>query len=140
MGLRAPDFAQLETVVDRALAIAQAEPGGPVYLALPREVLGRAHEVEYAEPSRARRPAALVPDPATIDGGAHMLARRPQPVIIVKAVGRDPGAVPALVRTGGGGRRAGLRLVPHLHELPPDHPLHAGFDPGRTWRRRTPSS
>src|SRR5438552_16618338 len=30
---------QLETVVDRALAIAATEPRGPVYLALPREVL-----------------------------------------------------------------------------------------------------
>src|SRR5438876_6959501 len=31
--------AQLETVVDRALAIARSEPAGPVYLTLPREVL-----------------------------------------------------------------------------------------------------
>src|SRR5216110_3972963 len=33
------NFLQLETVVDRALAIAQTEPQGPVYLTLPREVL-----------------------------------------------------------------------------------------------------
>ena len=33
------NFAQLETVVDRALAIATSEPAGPVYLTLPREVL-----------------------------------------------------------------------------------------------------
>src|SRR5947209_20224156 len=31
---------QLETVVERALAIAASEPRGPVYLSLPREVLG----------------------------------------------------------------------------------------------------
>ena len=30
---------QLETVVDRALAVATSEPKGPVYLSLPREVL-----------------------------------------------------------------------------------------------------
>jgi len=46
-------FAQLETVVDRALALATAEPQGPVYLSLPREVLAeRQREFEYAEPSR----------------------------------------------------------------------------------------
>jgi len=33
------NFLQLETVVYRALAVCQAEPQGPVYLTLPREVL-----------------------------------------------------------------------------------------------------
>jgi acetolactate synthase-1/2/3 large subunit len=43
----------LEGVVDRALAITQSEPQGPVYLSLPREVL--AHEMEsfsYSERPR----------------------------------------------------------------------------------------
>src|SRR5882762_3022849 len=44
------NFGQLETVVDRALSLAQAEPQGPVYLTLPREVLAEKHEVfELAE-------------------------------------------------------------------------------------------
>jgi len=48
------NFTQLETVVDRALAVAQAEPQGPVYLTLPREVLAEKHETfEYAAASRA---------------------------------------------------------------------------------------
>ena len=34
------NFTQLEAVVDRALEIAMTEPRGPVYLTLPREVLG----------------------------------------------------------------------------------------------------
>ena len=38
------NFAQLETVVDRALAIAMTEPRGPVYLTLPREVLAETQE------------------------------------------------------------------------------------------------
>ncbi|MGH7384728.1 MAG: thiamine pyrophosphate-binding protein, partial [Candidatus Rokuibacteriota bacterium] len=42
-------FDQLETVVDRALTLAQSEPRGPVYLTLPREVLAERHEaIEYA--------------------------------------------------------------------------------------------
>ena len=35
------DGLQLETVVDRAMSIAQAEPKGPIYLSLPRESAGR---------------------------------------------------------------------------------------------------
>src|SRR5213079_1307347 len=49
------NFAQLETVVDRALAITQAEPQGPVYLTLPREVLGERHcQGARARPARGR--------------------------------------------------------------------------------------
>ncbi len=47
-------FDQLETVVDRALTLAQSEPRGPVYLTLPREVLAERHDaIEYADPARA---------------------------------------------------------------------------------------
>src|SRR5438552_94033 len=54
------NFGQLETVVDRALSLAQAEPQGPIYLTLPREVLAEKQETfEYAEASRAPRPAAV---------------------------------------------------------------------------------
>src|SRR5881296_1865326 len=43
------NFAQLETVVDRALAVTQAEPQAPVYVTLPREVLAERHDsFEYA--------------------------------------------------------------------------------------------
>ena len=49
---------QLETVVDRALSIAMSEPMGPVYLALPREVLAHPmNEFTYNTPSR-QHPAA----------------------------------------------------------------------------------
>src|SRR5438034_10097774 len=56
------NFLQLETVVDRALAITSAEPQGPVYLTLPREVLSEAQEsFEYSPTSRAPKPTATVP-------------------------------------------------------------------------------
>ena len=93
------NFAQIETVVDRALAMAQAEPPGPVYLTLPREVLAERHETfEYAEPSRLQRPGLLRPAPADIDDAAQLLAGARNPIIITKAAGRDPAAVPALVK------------------------------------------
>jgi len=92
-------FDQLETVVDRGLTLAQSEPRGPVYLTLPREVLAERHEaIEYADPARAVVPAETLPDPRAIDEAAAILAAARNPVIITKALGRDPAAVPALVR------------------------------------------
>ena len=89
------NFAQIETVVDRALAMAQAEPPGPVYLTLPREVLAERHETfEYAEPSRLQKPGLLRPAPADIDDAAQLLAGARNPIIITKAAGRDPSPCP----------------------------------------------
>jgi acetolactate synthase-1/2/3 large subunit len=89
------NFAQIETVVDRALAMAQAEPPGPVYLTLPREVLAERHETfEYAEPSRLQRPGLLRPAPADIDDAAQLLAGARNPIIITKARGGIPSPCP----------------------------------------------
>ena len=123
-------FDQLETVVDRALTLAQSEPRGPVYLTLPREVLAERHEaIEYADPARAVVAAATLPDPRAIDEAAAMLAGARNPIIITKALGRDPAAVPALVRFA---ETLGAPVFDQFHtyvNFPQDHPLHAGFEP-----------
>ncbi len=123
-------FDQLETVVDRALTLAQSEPRGPVYLTLPREVLAERHEaIEYADPARAVVPAATVPDPKAIDEAATILAGARNPIVITKALGRDPAAVPALVRFA---ETLGAPVFDQFHtcvNFPQDHPLHAGFEP-----------
>ena len=123
------NFAQLETVVDRALAIAQAEPKGPVYLSLPREVIGERQEsFEYGETSRAPKPSDSVASADAIHEAARMLAAARHPLIITKALGRDPGAVPALVRVA---EALGAPVVDHFHiymNFPQNHPLHGGFD------------
>ena len=122
-------FDQLETVVDRALALAQAEPRGPVYLTLPREVLAERHEaIEYADPARAVTPAATVPDPAAVDEAAAILAAARNPIVIVKALGRDPAAVAAMVRLA---EALGAPVFDQFHtyvNFPQDHALHGGFD------------
>ena len=122
-------FDQLETVVDRALTLAQSEPRGPVYLTLPREVLAERHEaIEYADPARAVVPAATLPDPAAVDQVATMLAAARNPIIITKAVGRDPAAVPALVRLA---ETLGAPVFDQFHtyvNFPQDHALHGGFE------------
>jgi acetolactate synthase-1/2/3 large subunit len=125
-------FDQLETVVDRALTLAQSEPRGPVYLTLPREVLAERHEaIEYADPSRAVVPAATLPDPAAIGEAAAILAAARNPIIITKALGRDPAAVPALVRLA---ETLGAAVFDQFHtyvNFPQDHALHGGFETGR---------
>jgi len=120
----------LETVVDRALAIAQSEPRGPVYLTLPREVLAeRLDTFEYSDPARAPRPGPLAPDAATVAEAARLLASARNPIIITKALGRDPEAVPSLVAV------AVALAVPVFEQasthmnFPQNHPLHAGFAP-----------
>ncbi len=122
-------FDQLETVVDRALTLAQSEPRGPVYLTLPREVLAERHDaIEYADPARAVVPAATLPDPRALDEAAAMLAAARNPIIITKAVGRDPAAVPVLVRLA---ETLGAPVFDQFHtyvNFPQDHALHGGFE------------
>ncbi len=123
------NFVQLETVVDRALAITQADPQGPVYLTLPREVLSEAQEsFEYAPTSRAPKPAATVAGPEAIAEAVRVLAAARKPLVIAKAAGRDPGAVPALVALA---EALGAPVVDQFHthmNFPQDHDLHGGVD------------
>ncbi len=123
------DGQPVDAVVDRALDIAMTEPRGPVYLTLPREVLAERHEaIEYADPARAVVPAATLPDPAAVDQVATMLAAARNPIIITKAVGRDPAAVPALVRLA---ETLGAPVFDQFHtyvNFPQDHALHGGFE------------
>src|SRR5947209_16743777 len=88
------NFTQLETVVDRALAVSQAEPQAPVYLTLPREVLAERHDsFEYADPSRAPRPSDVVAAGEAVEEAARIIATAKNPVVIAKALGRDRRAV-----------------------------------------------
>jgi len=122
---------QLETVVDRALAVATTQPQGPVYLSLPREVLA-APLPDFSYDSPARRIAAAPPGPDknAIDEAARLLAAAETPLIITAGAGRDPAAVAAV---GEFARRFALPVVEHRPRhlsLPSNHPCHLGYDPG----------
>jgi acetolactate synthase-1/2/3 large subunit len=124
-------LSHLETVVDRALAITQSEPQGPVYLTLPREVLAeRLETFEYSDPARAPRPGPLAPDAATVAEAARLLASARNPLIITKALGRDPEAVSSLVALAEALAVPVVEHAPTHLNFPQDHSLHAGFDPG----------
>ena len=84
------------TLVSRALDIAMTEPQGPVYLTLPREVLG--HEVENVgpPPRRALGAHAAVPSGDAIEQAASMIADAQAPLIVAGRSGRSAAAFHAL--------------------------------------------
>ncbi len=122
---------QLETVIDRALALATSQPRGPVYLSLPREVLA-APLPGFTYDSPARRVAAAPPGPdkGAIEEAARILAAAENPLIVTASAGRDPAAVAALADFAG---RFAIPVVQHRPRhlcLPADHPCHLGYDAG----------
>jgi len=121
---------QLETVVDRALAIARSAPAGPVYLTLPREVLSeRMSEIEYFDPPRLAPASAQVADVATVEEAARILAGSRNPLAIVKSSGRDPAAVEPLVAVAEAlGMPVFEQFSTHLC-FPQTYPLYLGGDP-----------
>jgi acetolactate synthase-1/2/3 large subunit len=125
--LRTP--AQLEAVVDRALELMQAEPRGPVYLTLPREVLAASPgPVTITSPPRRVVRSERYPDPARIDEAARVLAAAERPLALVSAAGIDARAVSALVELA---EAAGLGVVeadPIYLNFPHGHDLHLGYN------------
>ena len=119
----------VEGVVDRALALTQSEPAGPVYLTLPREVLGRRiEEFSYGDKPRMAPVTDRVPAPEFIEQAAKIMASAKSPMLITRASGRDPEAVAPLVALaetlGMPVFESGMSFV----NFPQGHPLHAGGD------------
>ncbi|HYB10036.1 MAG TPA: thiamine pyrophosphate-requiring protein [Alphaproteobacteria bacterium] len=126
--LKLPD--QVGQAVERAFALAESEPKGPVYLTLPRETLAAHLPADYGKAHRAQasaRPAA--PEKDAIAEAATLLAKAERPVIITSSVGRDFGAVRALESIA---ERFALPVVCHIPKtycLSTAHKMHFGFDP-----------
>ena len=80
---------QAETVLDRALAIAQSEPQGPVYVTLPREVLASDFSKKtYSENSTIAPASPPAADPEALEEAAKLLGRAEKPLIITANGGR----------------------------------------------------
>src|SRR5690606_28161887 len=79
-----------EEIVGRALDIAMSEPRGPVYLCMPREVLGEPIEGEPAPPrDRALGALPAVPSLEAIRRCADAIAAAEFPLLISSSAGRD---------------------------------------------------
>jgi acetolactate synthase I/II/III large subunit len=122
---------QLETVVDRALAIAASEPRGPVYLSLPREVIAAPCEVEHPSPSRLNPAAPAAPDRAAVAEAAGILGQARRPLIVTANAGRDPAAFTALARFAEQFALPVVQHRPRYLSLPSSHSMHLGYDPAR---------
>lgn len=124
------NFTQLEAVVDRALEIAMTEPRGPVYLTLPREVLGEPQrEFTMTSPARRHLGGALYPDPQSIETAAALLAAAERPLIITSTVGRKPAAVGHLVALAESFAIPVVVSNQRAMCFPTTHPMHLGFAP-----------
>jgi acetolactate synthase I/II/III large subunit len=120
---------QLESVVDRAFELMMAEPGGPVYLSLPREVLATPlASLTITSPPRRQVASARFPDPARIDEAARLLARAEFPLVLTSASGRDARAVSGLVALVEAGGIAVVEADPTYMNFPLRHDLHLGFN------------
>ena len=87
----------LEGVVDRALALADSEPQGPVYLTLPREVIAEERAGFAYSTDPRMTPPRSVAAPEAIQGAARVLAQARNPLAITRMIGKDPATVPHLV-------------------------------------------
>jgi acetolactate synthase I/II/III large subunit len=121
---------QIADLMDRAWAIANSTPKGPVYLSLPREVLCEpCPRLGLDAPSRMA-PATAAPDPDTLARAAQALAGADNPLIIAQR---------------GAGNAAGFAALQSLCEtyalplshywsnqlaLPLTHPCQVGANPG----------
>jgi acetolactate synthase-1/2/3 large subunit len=120
--------ANLEAVVDRALEVAMAEPRGPVYLTLPRELLAQPlGEVTVSSPSRRNVESRRYPDPARIEEAAEILAAARRPLVVTSWAGRQPAAVAGLVDLADAGAIGVLEANAIAMNFPADHPGHVGY-------------
>lgn len=123
----------VQTVIDRALDIAMSEPRGPVYVALPREVLGGMEQVEVA-PRHGRSPGAVPAEPSaeTMRAAAEAVAGAELPLILTATAGRDPANVDRLARLAADfGIAVGYPGEPGPREvsIPASHPHFLGVNP-----------
>jgi acetolactate synthase I/II/III large subunit len=122
---------QAASTVDRAMELSAASPQGPVYLSLPREVLGEG-VTTAAESHHARRTVPRAPEPgqSDIETLADWIAAAQKPLIVTSMLGRALGDSVILARLA---ERYALPVTPYqtrYFALSSDHPMYQGSAPG----------
>lgn len=117
-------------VVHKAFQVATAEPSGPVYLQLPRELLLEPLDgVELPAASRHAAPVPPAPDTDAIAQLADWLLNAERPVLIPGAYGRHPGAVDDLVAlVEATGTTVVTERARTRASFPSNHPQFAGIN------------
>jgi len=120
---------QVESVLDRALAIAKSEPQGPVYVTLPREILASPFQNPFSENSTIAPASTPAADPEALEEAAKLLGGAQHPLLITASGGRTADSARALEQL------AQMLAVPVVHYRPrhlalsTEHPMHCGWDP-----------
>ena len=124
---------KVEDLVERALDIAMSEPRGPVYLHMPRELLGDQVRTEPRVPRQrplGSRPA--IPSREAVQEAAEAIAEAEFPLIMTAYSGRDHENVAQLGRLATDfGIAVGIPFEPSSRELniPSSHPMYIGMHP-----------
>ncbi|QIE56464.1 thiamine pyrophosphate-requiring protein [Pikeienuella piscinae] len=128
--LRFPE--QIAELLDRASAIAQSTPKGPVYLSLPRETLCEAIDATTLNAPPSMRPTVGAPNAADIATAARWIAEAERPLIIAQRGAGDAVSFDAFAAWA---EEWGLPVcswwATHL-AISTEHPSHVGPDP-KAW-------
>jgi acetolactate synthase-1/2/3 large subunit len=121
---------QVETVLDRALAIAKSEPQGPVYVTLPREVLASDFSRQSFSVKPTIAPASPpAADPDALEEAAKLLGAAQSPLLITASGGRTLEAARAIEQLAQALGVAVVHYRPRNLALSTEHPMHCGWDP-----------
>lgn len=120
---------QVASLLDRAHAIANSLPKGPVYLSLPREVLCESTPAEGLEEPPTVQPTEVAPSPADIAAAARLLAGARSPLIIAqRGAGSDAGFA-ALARLAEEWAIPVCQWWAVATAIASEHPCSVGSDP-----------
>ncbi|RST81671.1 thiamine pyrophosphate-requiring protein [Aquibium carbonis] len=126
--LRFPE--QIVELLDRAAAIAESTPKGPVYLSLPRETLCEPLPAGAIDGPRSITPVTSAPNPAAVRMGAELIAGAERPLVIAQ---RGAGDEASFAAFGAWAELWGIAVsswwATHL-AISTEHPCHVGWDPG----------
>jgi len=126
--LRHPE--QVETVLDRALAIAKSEPQGPVYVTLPREILASdSSKNSFSETPTISPASAPAADPQALEEAVKLLAGAQHPLLITANGGRTPESAQAIEQLAQAMAVPVVQYRPRHLALSTEHPMHGGWDP-----------
>ncbi len=121
----------VESVLGRALDIAMSEPRGPVYLSLPREVLGGTVTADSRDPdSRTLGNIPAEPSAKAIQEAAELITKAKFPLIITSTSGRNSATVGHLAALANDFDIAVVQPGTQDMNLPSDHPMHLGYQAG----------
>ncbi|MGH1353525.1 MAG: thiamine pyrophosphate-requiring protein [Thalassovita sp.] len=125
--LRFPE--QIAEVLDRAWAIANSTPKGPVYLSLPREVLCEPGPTEGNDTPSSMVPVIAAVEPTALDQAARALAGAKSPLIIAQ---RGAGSAEAFAALSDFALEHAIPVAHYWSNqlaIPIAHPMQVGADP-----------